>query len=168
MQSILLVSKLLKQFRYLTIRARQGRFWAIYVPFPIALAADVDCPRSTPIKIESRGLDFLFLVMETESSGLDFLCGSTTTLWHVDVNRLNSRRFLPTEIDSTGLDFLLMATTPPCVACGSQLGPFFPLYSSHSVSSARLSHSSAHTLFSLSLKTFPNSHTIILTTLSHR
>ena len=74
-QTILLVSKLLKQFCYLTIRARQGRFWAIYVPFPVVPAADVDCLCSRP--------------MEIKYSGLDFLCGSTTTLWHMDVKRLN-------------------------------------------------------------------------------
>ena len=57
-QTILLVSKLLKQFCYLTIRARQGRFWVIYVPFLVALAADMDCPHSMGMEIESTGLKF--------------------------------------------------------------------------------------------------------------
>ena len=58
MQTILLVSKLLKQFRYLTIRARWGRFWAICTQFPVAPAANLDCPRSTGMDIESSGLEF--------------------------------------------------------------------------------------------------------------
>ena len=69
MQTILLVSKLLKQFRYLTIRARWGRFWAICTQFLVALAANLDCPygygnrvqwtRVSRMKIESTRLEFL-------------------------------------------------------------------------------------------------------------
>ena len=58
MQTILLVIKLLKQFRYLTIRACWGRFWAICTRFPVAPVADVDCPRSTGMEIEFTGLEF--------------------------------------------------------------------------------------------------------------
>ena len=58
MQTILLVSKLLKQFRYLTIRGLWGRFWVICTQFSVAPVADVDCPHSTGMEIKSTGLEF--------------------------------------------------------------------------------------------------------------
>ena len=56
---------------------------------------------------------------------------------HVDI-KLKSvgLDFSLTKIKSNELDFYEWSLAPPHVACGSQLGPFFPPYPSHSVSSA--------------------------------